>query len=164
MTYRVSTPDKRKKSRLYHANSLKSWTTPTAVFTVRYCDEDTDASDGEPQLYPFEMRGEDQPHINENLTEEQKRQVVQLLEESSSVFSSMPGRTDIVEHSIPTGDAPPVYQPPYRIPPAWQDQVREEIQAMLSADVIEPSAACSFAFKFSTKSTTVRLPVISPVS
>ena len=78
VTYRVSTPDNGKKSQLYHANSLKSWTTPTAVFTVRYCDEDTDASDGEPQLYPFEMSGEDQPHINENLTEEQKRQVVQL--------------------------------------------------------------------------------------
>ena len=87
------------------------------------------------------MSGEDQPHINENLTEEQKRQVVQLLEESSSVFSSMPGRTDIVEHSIPTGDAPPVYQPPYRLPSAWQDQVREEIQAMLNADVIEPSTS-----------------------
>jgi transposase InsO family protein len=141
VTYRVSTPDKRKKSRLYHANSLKPWTTPTTVFTVRYCDEEMDASDGEPQLYPFGVGVEDQPHINDNLSEEQKRQLAELLEESASVFSTTPGHTDLAEHSIATGDATPVYQPPYRIPTVWQDQVRGEIQAMLDADVIEPSTS-----------------------
>ena len=76
---------------------------------------------------PFERSEEDQPYINENLTEEQNRQITQLLHETSSVFSSEPGYTDLVEHSIPTGDAVPVYQPAYRIPAAWQDRVRKEI-------------------------------------
>ena len=43
------------------------------------------------------------------------------------------------EHSIKTGENPPVYRPPYRMPHAWQKPIREEVQKMLQAGIIEPS-------------------------
>ena len=142
VTYRVSTPDRRKKSRLYHINSLKPWTTPTAVLSVRYCGEGLDTLyDGDLQLYPFEQSGNDQPLLNKSLTAEQKKQLISLLKEKCSIFGTVPGHTTLAEHSIDTGEAPPVYHPPYRIPTAWQNQVRKEIQTMLDSGVIEPSTS-----------------------
>ena len=87
VTYRVSTPDRRKKSRLYHVNSLKPWTTPTAVLSVRYCGEGLDTLyDGDLQLYPFEQSGNDQPLLNKSLTAEQKKQLISLLKEKCSTI------------------------------------------------------------------------------
>ena len=142
VTYRVSTPDRRKKSRLYHVNSPKLWTTPKAVLAVRCCDDGLDTSqDGDLQLYPFEQSGNDLPVLSKSLTVEQRKQLTSLLEEKHFIFGTAPGHTTLAEHSIDTGDAPPVYHPPYRIPSAWQNQVRREIQTMLDAGVIEPSTS-----------------------
>lgn len=61
------------------------------------------------------------------------------MDEVKDIFSMEPGLTTRVEHSIKTGDSQPVFRPPYRIPPAWQKQIREEVQNMLQAGIIEPS-------------------------
>ena len=112
------------------------------MLAVRYCGEEADTpSDGELQLYPFEKSDEGQPQLSEALTELQKKQITNLLNESCSIFSNEPGYTTLAEHSIHTGAATPVYQPPYRIPPAWQDKVRREIQTMLDVGIIEPSTS-----------------------
>ena len=35
VTYRVATPDRRKKARLFHVNGIKPWTSPAAVLAVQ---------------------------------------------------------------------------------------------------------------------------------
>ena len=80
-----------------------------------------------------------EPVINPDLSPCQKQQLRSLLEKFEVVFSDRPGRTIAAEHKIRTSDHPQLHQRPYRVPVAWQDEVRREVQSMLDLDVIEPS-------------------------
>lgn len=48
------------------------------------------------------------------------------------------------EHQI--NDAQPIRIPPYRIPKAWEEQVREEIRTLLELDIVEPCHAGTLGF------------------
>ena len=61
-----------------------------------------------------------------------------MLDEFAATMSDTPGRTTLTEHHIETGTARPVRLPPYRIPQAYKDSVRREIQEMLDGGLIEP--------------------------
>ena len=47
--------------------------------------------------------------------------------------------TPLLTHAIETGEAKPVFHHPRRIPLAWRDKVKEEVDTMLKSGVIEPS-------------------------
>ena len=47
-----------------------------------------------------------------------------------AVWSDVPSRTDKVTHTVGTGSAHPVGQPPYRIPYAYKSEVLAEVQKM----------------------------------
>ena len=64
---------------------------------------------------------------------------MELKENFKDVFQDVPGRTDVVTHDIPTGDARPVRLPPYRLAHKSQDFLREEIKTLLQQEIIEPS-------------------------
>ena len=64
---------------------------------------------------------------------------MELKEDFKDVFQDVPGRTDVVTHDIPTGDARPVRLPPYRLAHKSQDFLREEIKTLLEQEIIEPS-------------------------
>ena len=49
VTYRVATPDRRKKARLFHVNGIKPWTSPATVLAVQYCEE-RESDNGDPEL------------------------------------------------------------------------------------------------------------------
>ena len=51
------------------------------------------------------------------------------------------GRTDVVTHSIDTGDHRPIHQHPRRIPFALRSQVDEMVQDMLDQGVIQPTSS-----------------------
>ena len=137
-TYRVSTPDRLKKTRLYHVNSMKRWTPPVQVMAVRFC-EDRETEDSDPGILLFEPRDAGLPKISDRLSAAQSSQVEELLQKYNTVFDTSPGHTEVVEHHISTGDSKPVFHPPYRVPSAWQESVREEIGDMLRAGIIVPS-------------------------
>jgi len=87
VTYRISTPDRRKKQRLYHVNSLKAWKEPVQVMTVQYCEETEEESAEEVAdlpLYPFTLGGSNVFHINHELTLDQKDELNSLLRKSSA--------------------------------------------------------------------------------
>ena len=70
--------------------------------------------------------------------------VYKLLENFQDVFSKHDfdlGLAKGIKHSIDTGDAPPLRQPPRRLPMMQQEQADEEIDKMLKAGVIEPSTS-----------------------
>ena len=73
---------------------------------------------GEGDLYPevSENGTADIDAVAPDLSEGQRQQLRDLMEETPSVFQSKPGRTTIVQHTIHTGNAAPIRQRPYRIP------------------------------------------------
>ena len=55
------------------------------------------------------------------------------------VMSGTPGRTSKAVHNVQLMDRKPVRLAPYRLPHAYRELVRKEIDEMLEAGVIEPS-------------------------
>ena len=64
-----------------------------------------------------------------------------LLGEFSEVIQDQPGRTTLAEHNIECGTACPVRLPPYHLPHAYKETVRQEIRDMLEQGIIEPSSS-----------------------
>ena len=82
--------------------------------------------------------------LPQEVTADQRAEVVRLLWEFQDVFMGPDGklgRTSLVEHTIDTGDARPIKQPPRRVPIAMRGVVDEEINKMLESDVIRPSSS-----------------------
>ncbi len=80
-----------------------------------------------------------QPVLGEQLSGNQQQQIQSILTEFQSVFSDTPGRTKEAEIKRVTGDAAPVHLPPYSLPRARQDVVKNEVKTLLEAGIIEPS-------------------------
>ena len=93
-----------------------------------------DANEG-PEIFP---RWRDEATDQHN---EQREQIERLCTEFADVFDPALGCTNCVEHSIPTGNAKPIYHQPRRVPLAWAEKFREEISGMLKAGVIGPSTS-----------------------
>ena len=65
-----------------------------------------------------------------------------LLKESTDVFAlsdSELGCTDIVQHSIDTGNHAPIKQQPYRTPIVRRDQIKKMIDQMQKQGIVQPS-------------------------
>ena len=77
--------------------------------------------------------------ISENLTTEQRRQVIELLEEYQDIFMERPGTTDLGEHQIELTTADPIQTKPYAMHYSERKEVEEEVQKMLEMGIIEPS-------------------------
>ena len=78
------------------------------------------------------------------LVQEDKDQLVELVDDYSDIFAldqSKLGRTDIVTHTIDTGDHPPVYQPARRTPFALRAKVEEMVEDMVDQGVVQPSTS-----------------------
>ena len=75
---------------------------------------------------------------------EQQGQVAKLLNKYSEVFSKSDGdigRTGIIKHRIPTGDAQPIKQRPRRVPVHMNEEIDRQLENMLKENVITPSTS-----------------------
>ena len=80
----------------------------------------------------------------EDLSEQEREEMLTLLLMYEDVLADKDeelGRTALVQHSIDTGDAPPIKQQVRSIPVARQHEVRKLLDEMLQKDVIQPSAS-----------------------
>eukprot|EP00731_Ephydatia_muelleri_P007395 Em0003g1643a len=85
--------------------------------------------------------GTKQLMINEQLEDSQKIELLALLKEFDDVLQNTPGKTNLVEYRIHTDSAPPLRLPAYRLPYAYRDRVKKELDDMLKLGIIEPSAS-----------------------
>ena len=77
-----------------------------------------------------------------SLTDSQKDRLRNVIRKNLHVFAPESGpttRTPLVEHDIDTGDSQPIRQKVRRLPLAQQSVAADEINKMLTSDVIEPS-------------------------
>ena len=100
----------------------------------------------QPDISPFkqEMLEQMVRQSEEHLTDSQRKQLLQLLECYSDVFADCKddfGRTNRIQHQIPTGESAPIRQPVRRVPPTKRSKTRELLQGMLKKDVIQPSSS-----------------------
>src|SRR5437773_11893821 len=81
---------------------------------------------------------------NLNLSEDQKQSLLKVLFRHDAILSRSEfdlGKCDILQHVINTGNARPIKQNPYKTDPIRQEESKRQIEAMLKADIIEPSNA-----------------------
>ena len=82
--------------------------------------------------------------IGKSCTKRQVSQIQELLCKYHDVFAltdSELGDTDIVTHSIDTGNAPPVRASPRRLPYVLRKELEKEMEALLETGCIEPSSS-----------------------
>ena len=118
VTYVIDVSDSRKRLRTFHINALKEWVSPVpAVLSV------AESEEVEPLTWQDESTEEP---AKSNLTPEQEQDLGKLLQEFEAVISDVPGKTDLLEHRIETGDEPPVRLRMYQTPHALRDKLRED--------------------------------------
>ena len=138
--YEIQMTDRRKQKRVFHVNMLRKWHPPTAVsFMAEEVRKDVD------DVVTWKEDDDGTPQIGSQLSPAQTRDVEKILQEFSEVLCSKPGRTTVTEHQIDTGQASPVRLPPYRLPHAYKQTVREELKEMEQSGVIECSSSESAA-------------------
>ncbi len=79
--------------------------------------------------------------LSEDITIREREELAAAIYEYQDVFSSGPddmGCTDLITHSIDTGEHRPIRLPPRRLPITKQDVEKTEVQKMLDKGVIEP--------------------------
>ncbi|KFD69273.1 hypothetical protein M514_18422 [Trichuris suis] len=89
-----------------------------------------------------ENKGPVQVPLGPRLTEEQKKQILELVENYNDVFDN--GKypmtcTAQVDHHIVTEPTPPISCKPYRTSPREREHIARQVQEMLDHDIIEPS-------------------------
>ena len=77
--------------------------------------------------------------ISDELTEEQRKKVRELLAKYPDVLTSIPGKTKLLEHDIKLSTAKPVRSKGYPIPYKTREIMESEIDEMIELGVIEPS-------------------------
>eukprot|EP00731_Ephydatia_muelleri_P009850 Em0005g436a len=130
--------DQKRWERTFHVNMLKKWN--TAAENVHFAAERDEGEETEEEDIPeWRGGGVGEPKMGVQLSESQKVQIRELLDEFWEVMSGTPGRTFKAVHNVQLTDRKPVRLAPYRLPHAYRELVRKEINEMLEAGVIEPS-------------------------
>ena len=79
--------------------------------------------------------------ISADLSEDQQREVRQLLEEYSDVLTDIPGKTNLAECNIELTDDIPFRVKAYPVPYALKKEMDKEVTEMMKADIIESSVS-----------------------
>ena len=158
-TYIISTPDKRLKRRRLHANSLRPWQQRPADAYVCAAAEPlltegqtlgdlmndpgppTELEERQNPVTVRECLPQGQFPSTDHLSSAQNDQIQALFNEYSCLFSGALGRMRGVQHDVDVGDHPPIKLHYYRSSPEKMKIMKEEVEQMLSLDVIQPSSS-----------------------
>ena len=140
VNYKIDMHDRRKRKRIFHVNMLRKWhDNKQNSGTVMYADVDDTQFDELTSSWKGNTSGKHVIPIGEKLSEEQCSEIKKVVTEFADVFKDTPGRTSVVEHHIPTGNAKPIRLPPYRLPHAYRGEIKKETEEMLHTGIIEPA-------------------------
>ncbi len=147
--YEVKKPGRRQEKKIYHINLLKKWhrsLSALAVFTLRdQSDPGSEEEDLEEQPLQFlEVGLQQEPLSNEStsrLTAEQESEIRQLFQDFPDVTGAKLGRTSLAAHTVETGEAAPIRQPPYRVPLSQRESMKTELDKMLELGITRPSSS-----------------------
>ncbi|XP_047987218.1 uncharacterized protein LOC125227069 [Leguminivora glycinivorella] len=75
------------------------------------------------------------------VTDEQKNQIEEVITKNKEVCLPSKQPTTLIEHAIDAGDHAPIAVPPYRLSPVRREQLKNEIDKMLTEGIIEPASS-----------------------
>ena len=105
--------------------------------------QDVDPELGEvPDLEGYRQReGVRDVKLGDDLPEDQRRVLKDLVRRYPDVFTDMPGETDVIQHQIRLTDDTPIRCKPYPLPYAMREELRNEVDTMLEIGVVRPSTS-----------------------
>ena len=105
--------------------------------------QDVDPELGEvPDLEGYRQReGVRDVKLGDELPEDQRRVLKDLVRRYPDVFTDMPGETDVIQHQIRLSDDTPIRCKPYPLPYAMREELRNEVDTMLEMGVVRPSTS-----------------------
>jgi len=124
-----------------HPVAIAAGTVVSPLEMVEVCADEQKSSETDTSRLD-QLLAEMVDRVDASVTESEKQQLLAILEEFRSAFSEGEndlGRTDVIQHTIDTGDSRPVRQALRRQPPAYQKLIREHVNSMLQQGIIEPA-------------------------
>lgn len=144
VTYELNTRARKRKSRIYHRNSLKTY-----IDAVNYMQVKIATGSDEEGIIPHpsnvsEIAGERPSNLFslQHLTDDQRRQMEEVLEQNLDVFSQdlrEPAAVDPVV--LETGNTYPIFQRSYQVPEKLVPKVKEELDDLLRQGIIRQSTS-----------------------
>ena len=145
------------KTKTYHVNMLKKYisrepegnvvpvddTDGATIAVAGVIHQDVDPELGEvPDLEGYRQReGVRDVKLGDELPEDQRRVLKDLVRRYPDVFTDMPGETDVIQHQIRLTDDTPIRCKPYPLPYAMREELRNEVFTMLEMGVVRPSTS-----------------------
>ena len=145
------------KTKTYHINMLKKYisrepeenvvsvddTDGATVAVAGVIHQDVDPELGEvPDLEGYRQReGVRDVKLGDELPEDQRRVLKDLVRRYPDVFTDMPGETDVIQHQIKLTNDTPIRCKPYPLPYAMREELRNEVDTMLEMGVVRPSTS-----------------------
>ena len=143
VNYEICMGNKRKRKVIFHANMLKLWKDRENIaFIVKESEgSDEDTGEGDTLLFAELQQTEDlsDVHISEDLINEQRQQMMDLLAEFEDILTDVPGHTSIIQHNVVTTEETPIRQKPYRLPEALKGTVKSQLADLEKAGLIQAS-------------------------
>ena len=142
------------KTKTYHVNMLKKYisrepegnvvtvddTDGATVAVAGVIHQDVDPELGEvPDLEGYRQgEGVRDVKLGDELPEDQRRVLKDLVRRYPDVFTDMPGETDVIQHQIRLTDDTPIRCKPYPLLYAMREELRNEVDTMLEMGVVRP--------------------------
>ncbi|XP_037521061.1 uncharacterized protein LOC119397715 [Rhipicephalus sanguineus] len=128
-------------SKIFHINMLKRYQTRShdiaGAGAVVNC-EDPESGDIE-LLPPHQAQSFHDVKISDDLSVQQRTEVIQLLQEHQQIFSDLPGKTELAECKLELTSERPVHVRQYPMPFALRGIIEEEVGDMLKLGIVERS-------------------------
>lgn len=147
LNYLISTNSKRYPNRLCHVNMIKPYYVRDSVLMNVEGNNEMEMRDHEEdflydKILSFE-KPEKQSEFNlKHLDPDKRQELSLLLNKYEALFSDIPGKTNLIEHSIKVKpNAKPIKQNPYRANPIKAQVIKREIEEMLQMSIISESSS-----------------------
>ena len=145
-TYRIDTPEGRRKSQVCHINRLKAYIRREGqpVLAVTANSHTVEGEEGPtvkdpPLKLKNSMILRNMEEKLNHLSVSERRDLKNLIREYPGLFSDIPRKTTMIQHDVELNREAPVKQHPYRLNPRKEKLMKEEVKYMMENGIIEPS-------------------------
>ena len=133
-TYKLNMPDHPRRWVKRHVTLLREFVSPTAGCMLVHTESELDFG-------PSIVGRESRLKVSDRLTNEEKKQIDQLMTELGRLMLDQPGVTTAAEISIETGSAYPISRPPYRLDSIKSKAMDDAVRELLELGVVRPWAS-----------------------